>query len=518
MSGEDDAKEPEDPSRRFASGAPTVPLSGPPLPKLTEPPTARLPIESAVVVSDRLTNADPHAPTLISIPEVPLPGAEVGVGHVIAGRYEVVRLLGAGGMGKVWKGTHLGLGVAVAIKTMHPDIAATHDFVRRFQREAHAASVLNHPNVVRVLDFGEDRGVFYLVMEFLEGRSLTQWLWDLGKPAPIADVGDILGMLCDAFTVAHTYGVVHRDLKPDNVFLTDVFGKRVAKVVDFGLAHVDDARDSGPTLTARDVIAGTPEYMSPEQCRSLVVGPSTDIYALGCVLTYMLQQKPPFHGSSAIEILAKQMFSPPPPLKRPDGAEPVPPLLERLRLDLLAKAPEKRPHDAAAIKARLLEALSVEATAERLPDRKGDEEPGSRAERAPTWTGADRPSLAGTSAPLRPVGLMRLGKANGIGPECETGLAAHAQEVVAVATPADIAKKSLSVLVLDAGTAIDEARAMLAEIAKVAPKCRTLVCGSGIAADAISALAAAGAADVLRYPITPDALGKKVDRVLRRGR
>src|SRR5262249_5022967 len=151
---------------------------------------------------------------------------------------------------------------SVAVKVMHTEVASRDDYARRFQREAHAASLLNHPNVVRVLDFGEDEGTLYMVMEYLEGRSLTQWVSALGALPPLAQVAAIVLMLAAALEVAHTFGIVHRDLKPDNVFLTDTGldggailrtpgGKLTAKVVDFGLAHVDDARDAGPTLTSR---------------------------------------------------------------------------------------------------------------------------------------------------------------------------------------------------------------------------------------------------------------------------
>ncbi len=398
--------------------------------------------------SDVITNVRPeHAaqiaeadqaagPTLHSVNAgaAPAPG-EIHAGQILAGKYELERLLGQGGMGKVWKGLHLGLGVPVAVKTMHPSIAAMPDYVRRFRHEAHAASLLNHPNAVRVLDFGEDHGALYLVMEYLEGRSLTAWLRDLDAPPPLAEVVPILVQLLDAFQVAHSYGIVHRDLKPDNVFLTDFSGKRTVKVVDFGLAHVDDARDKGPTLTSQDMVAGTPEYMSPEQCRSLAVGPSADLYSIGCLLTDMLQLRPPFSGGSSIEILAKQMFTQPPPLTRPEGAEPVPQLLERLRLDLLSKSPERRPRDADDVKVRLYEAMSAEATEARLPTRKGDEPLGDRLARAPTWEGGDAaPQTTRTRA--RAIALLRLTREpGGVSDEHETGLGAHKLEVISVHDP-----------------------------------------------------------------------------------
>jgi eukaryotic-like serine/threonine-protein kinase len=475
-------------------------------PATTDPPPP-LPTELSVGETLRSAGQEPAG----------APG-ELRIGQRLAGKYELVRVLGQGGMGKVWRGIHHGLGVPIAIKTMHPEIAASTDYVRRFRREAHAASVLSHPNVVRVLDFGDDHGTLYMVMELLEGRSLTLWLARHGKPPPLVEVADVMSQLLDAFELAHSYGIVHRDLKPDNVFLTEGGGKHVVKVVDFGLAHVEDKRDQGPTLTAKDVVAGTPEYMSPEQCRSLAVGPSADIYSIGCLLTEMLQLRPPFMGASSIEVLAKQMFSPPPPLVRPEGAEPVPPLLERLRIDLLAKAPEKRPKTAAEVKARLLEAMSREATMARLPTRKGDEPLGDRAGRAPSWDQAEPPPATTRSRP-RAVGVMKLAdEVGGITSECETGLVAHKIEVFSVRDLSEIQKRGLAVLVVDAGRRVDDARALLSDLSQKAPMCRAIVCAAQLDTERMNDLVGAGAADVVRYPVTPDALSRKIDRVLKRGR
>ena len=442
------------------------------------------------------------------------------LGKTLAGKYELVRLLGSGGMGAVWKATHLSLGVTVAVKTMHPHVAMQEEYVRRFRREAHAASLLNHPNVVRVLDFGEDGELLYLVMEYLDGVSLGAWLNRLDAPPPLAEVGRILRMLLDAFEVAHAYGIVHRDLKPDNVFLADVGDQRVVKVLDFGLAHVDDARDSGPTLTQRDAVAGTPDYMSPEQCRSLAVGPSADLYSLGCLLTTLLQLRPPFAGGASIDTMAKHMFAKPPPLRRPEESEPVPPLLEKLRLDLLAKVAERRPGDAAETRRRLTEALSPAATEARLPTRKGEAALGEREARAPSW--APAPRIPGDAIlETRTIGVLRLPppvEAVGIDESCETALSAQQIEIVAVGSAAELASAGLSLVVLDVGTSIPEGRAALEEIRRVAKATKVIVCASRIGAEQLNELVAAGAADVARYPITPDGLARKIDRVLRRGR
>jgi eukaryotic-like serine/threonine-protein kinase len=474
-----------------------------------------MPLEGRGVPRDAPT---PRELTLISA--ATSGGAKAQLGQILGGKYELVRLLGAGGMGSVWKAQHLSLGVTVAVKTMHPHVAMQDEYVRRFRREAHAASLLNHPNVVRVLDFGEEGRLLYLVMEYLDGRSLGSWLDRLDAPPPLAEVGRILAMLLDAFAVAHAYGIVHRDLKPDNVFLADVGDQRVVKVLDFGLAHVDDARDAGPTLTQRDAVAGTPDYMSPEQCRSLAVGPSADLYSLGCLLTTMLQLRPPFSGGASIDTMAKHMFAKPPPLKRPQESEPVPPLLEKLRLDLLAKVAERRPADALETKKRLLEALSPEATLARLPTRKGEVALGDRSARAPSWTPAPRAPIA-PDLEIKRIGVLRLPppvEAVGIDESCETALAAQQIEMVAVRAAAEIAAMELSLVVLDVGTGIHEGRAALEEIRRVAPRAKVIVCAGRIGADQLNELVAAGAADVARYPITPDGLARKIDRVLRRGR
>jgi eukaryotic-like serine/threonine-protein kinase len=511
------------PRDRSPQAAPST--VGDPEPVIEAPPTAWAPVDQAELLTRPLERrAEEHPPprprerTLLSL--AASSDEKVDLGKVLAGKYELIRQLGAGGMGTVWKAQHLSLGVSVAVKTMHPHIAMQNEYVRRFHREAHAASLLNHPNVVRVIDFGEEAGLLYLVMEYLEGRSLGSWLDRLPAPPPLAEVSRILGMLLDAFEVAHAYGIVHRDLKPDNVFLADAGDLRIAKVLDFGLAHVDDARDSGPTLTQRDAVAGTPDYMSPEQCRSLAVGPSADLYSIGCVLTTLLQLRPPFAGGASMDTMAKHMFARPPALKRPEESEAVPPLLEKLRLDLLAKVPERRPRDAAETKRRLFEALSPEATAARLPTRKGEVPLGDRSVRGPSWAPAPRTASLATLK-TKVIGVYRLPppvEAVGIDPSCETALSAQQIEIVTVAAAAEIAAAGLPLVVLDVGSNIQEGRAALHEIRGVAPATKVIVCAAKLGADQLNELVAAGAADVARYPITPDGLARKIDRVLRRGR
>ena len=453
-------------------------------------------------------------------------------GRMLAGKYQLGRVLGVGGMGTVYTGEHLALDVPVAIKIMHPSKEPNPDDVRRFRREARAASLLTHRNVVRVLDFGEDQGQLFIVMELLKGKPLNDWL---GRALPVpslADVQDILSQVLDAFEAAHSLGIVHRDLKPENVFLMDEpGGKRVVKVVDFGLAHVADPRDTGPTLTREGIIAGTPHFMSPEQCRSLAVGPSTDLYAIGCLLTVMLQQKPLFDGRSTMDILMKQLFAPPPPLDRPAGTEAIPPLLERLRLDLLAKAPEKRPADVAELRRRFVEALSPDASSQRLPTRKSEMPRSGRLDRD-VWeadSGLPTHRIQPVAQPEQTaqVGLVRLGAAeNGVSQECLTGLAMHGVEVLELGAgepgKSEAGKGEPSALppavILDADRDLDAACAWLSGRSAAAALSPAIVCVAELTTDGMRRLIAAGAADVIAYPVSPDVLWKKASRALRRKR
>jgi serine/threonine-protein kinase len=355
-------------------------------------------------------------------------------------------------------------------------------------------------------------------MELVQGRSLAERIRGASTLPELSEVAWILEGILDGVAAAHARGIVHRDLKPDNVLLAEEDGGVVVKVVDFGLAHLDDPLDAGPTLTRTESVAGTPEYMSPEQCRSLSVGPSADLYAIGCILTVLLQGKPPFSGMAYIDIVSRHMFSLPPPLARPSGAPGVPPLLERLRLDLLAKVPERRPESAAAVRARLAEAMSPEAEAQRLPTRKGDVPLGDRQERAPAWGAAGAAPAAPAPGELS-IGLLRIAAAGeGLEDVCEVGLDAQGIHLLEVSDLPSLAQSGLGVVVIDAGPDVDAARAAVAELGQAAPGIRALVCAAGLGTDRMNALVAAGAADVVRYPVTPDVLARKIARVVRRGR
>ncbi|MFD6532491.1 tetratricopeptide repeat protein [Streptomyces sp. NPDC060184] len=274
--------------------------------------------------------------------------------RLIQGRYQLLDLIGRGGMGEVWRARDESLGRQVAVKCLKPS-GPPHDrsFARvlreRFRREARVAAALQHRGVTVVHDFGEHEGVLYLVMEFLEGRNLGQLLEDNGGRAlPVDDVIDIAEQMADALGYTHRQGIVHRDLKPANIMrLTD----GTVKICDFGIARL--AQDTAFTskLTGTGISMGTPHYMSPEQIGGVGVDHRSDLYSLGCVLYEIATGVPPFDLDDAWGILVAHRDTPPRPL-RAHRAE-LPEFFERTVLDLLAKSPGERPEDAGSLRRRI---------------------------------------------------------------------------------------------------------------------------------------------------------------------
>ncbi|WP_327587550.1 serine/threonine protein kinase [Nonomuraea sp. NBC_00507] len=251
---------------------------------------------------------------------------------VIAGRYELIELIGRGGMAEVWRGHDRRLDVLVAVKIMNPltgGIAAA----ERFARESKAAARIAHPNVVTVLDVGHDEQRRYLVMELLAGRNLAAELAARG-PLPVAEACYLLSQAAAGLDAAHQVGVVHRDIKPANLHLT---GTGALKIVDFGLAHL---ASEASRLTTVGTIVGTAAYLAPEQIDGAGGEVATDLYALGCVAYELLSGRPPFTGSPPEVVYQHVHHSPAPPSShRPD----IPIELERLVLAMLAKDPADRP-------------------------------------------------------------------------------------------------------------------------------------------------------------------------------
>jgi serine/threonine protein kinase len=254
---------------------------------------------------------------------------------VIGGRYRLLELIGRGGMAEVWRGYDRRRETTVAIKIMNPLFGGMAS-AERFAREARAAAQIVHPNVVTILDVGQDDGRHFLVMELLSGHSLAAELAARG-PLPVAAACGHLAQAAAGLDAAHRAGVVHRDIKPANLHLT---GEGTVKVVDFGLAHL---ADDAARLTTVGTLVGTPAYLAPEQIDGSKGAASGDLYALGCVAYELLCGRPPFTGSPA-ELIYQHIHQPPAPLRahRPD----VPPELERLILAMLAKVSTARPASA----------------------------------------------------------------------------------------------------------------------------------------------------------------------------
>lgn len=261
---------------------------------------------------------------------------------LLAGRYDLSAPLGRGGMGQVWEGSDRQLGnrkVAVKLLTNELITARTdpEELVQRFAREAAFTARLQHPGVPAVYDAGAYGGGLYLVMELIEGHTIGDLIAEEG-PLPVPWVAAITAQVCAVLTVAHGRGLVHRDLKPQNLMLT---GDGSAKVLDFGVATVLDAAGV-PRITKTGDTVGTPAYMAPEQLRGERVTPHSDLYAIGCVMYEMLAGRPVFEATSPHALSYKHLQEPPASIGRSD----VPPQLEWLVQRLLAKEPRDRPGDA----------------------------------------------------------------------------------------------------------------------------------------------------------------------------
>jgi hypothetical protein len=261
-------------------------------------------------------------------------------------RYRLDSVLGRGGVATVWRGWDLRLERAVAVKVLdRTGLDGDPSAATRFDREARTLARLAHPNIVTVYDFGAQDGVAYLVMELIEGRSLAALLAD--GPLPVAQAAAIAAQVCDALGAAHRAGVIHRDVKPANILIPSGGG---VKVCDFGIARLQYAAGQA-TLTAVDTAIGTSDYMAPEQAAGDPVDARTDLYALGCVLYAMLAGSPPFAGDGPISVVYQHLHRAPVPVRSLRGD--VPPDLDNLVGQLLAKSPADRPADAAQVRTRL---------------------------------------------------------------------------------------------------------------------------------------------------------------------
>jgi serine/threonine protein kinase len=300
------------------------------------------------------------------------------VGALLSGRYQIKRLCGEGGMGRVYEAEHIEIGKRVAIKVLHPAYSRTPDLVERFRREARAASRIEHPNVVNVTDFGTTAdGSLFFVMEYIEGIELGLLIHREGPLSTLRALR-IVEQMCEALQAAHDVGVIHRDLKPENILLLGAGGpgrsstsgtnpgvdlreaSEFVKVLDFGIAktaEIEGQSRRGKRLTRPGVAMGTPEYMAPEQAAGHPADPRSDIYAVGSIMYEMLTGRTPYEGDNVMEVLHKKANEPPPPLGevRPG----LPPAMVALVERAMARVPEERPQSMAEM---AYEVRAIEAT------------------------------------------------------------------------------------------------------------------------------------------------------------
>ena len=259
------------------------------------------------------------------------------VGTILEGRYRIIRQLGEGGMGVVYEGEHVAIEKRFAIKVLKEEVSGQSEVVARFRQEARSASRIGHPNIVDVTDFGETpNGQAFFVMELMDGHDLALLL-AREKALPVQRAVAIIRQVLKALDAAHKQGIVHRDMKPENIFLAKRGGEEVAKILDFGIAKITGTAKKGQRLTQAGMIFGTPTYMSPEQAQGKDPDNGTDIYSVGVILWEMLAGRPPFTGENYMDVLSQHVFAQPPPLNEANPGISIPPGLEQVVLRAMAK-------------------------------------------------------------------------------------------------------------------------------------------------------------------------------------
>lgn len=286
------------------------------------------------------------------------------INKVIEGKYLIKERIGGGAMGSIYKAEHISLSKTVVLKILHRHLIRDESHVKRFSREAKAASRLNHPNCISIIDFGQtSEGLSYIVMEYLAGKDLCRILFEEG-PLSYERTIHIISQVLDALDEAHSNGVIHRDLKPENIMIEKIRSDPdFVKVLDFGIAKIQDltrSEQAASFKTATGMVFGTPEYMSPEQIRGEELDGRSDLYSLGVVMYQMLTNTLPFEGESVIEVATKHLRETPTPIevKRPG----IPPKLSQFVMRLLSKKREDRFQSAAEAKKFLLESVEQDKT------------------------------------------------------------------------------------------------------------------------------------------------------------
>jgi tRNA A-37 threonylcarbamoyl transferase component Bud32 len=280
---------------------------------------------------------------------------ELKPGDIFAERYEIVRTLGAGGMSTVYLANHVLMNKLMAVKLLHDHLATDMNAVQRFQREAQTVTLLSHPNILTVHDFGlSPEGLAYLVMDYLDGASLQEYI-AIKKTVHWQKASKFFLQLCSGLQHAHVKGIVHRDLKPGNVMLVrDENREYLLKIVDFGLAKIC-GDEASQRLTQTGEIFGSPLYMSPEQCQGAFLDHRSDIYAMGIIMYETLTGVPPLRGKTVMETFHKQISDSPPVIPASFG---IPEKLSNMIYRTLSKDPDQRPQSAAEIHEVITSVLS----------------------------------------------------------------------------------------------------------------------------------------------------------------
>ena len=409
-------------------------------------------------------------------------------GEVVGGRFRILAPLGSGGMGEVYRAEQVGLGRQVALKILHPHVAALPNAIDRLQREAQILARLRHPASVEIFDFGTAGGTIYIAMELLHGTPLDGIL--TGAPmAPARAVG-LTQQVLEVLEAAHALGIVHRDLKPANLFLE--LGERI-KVVDFGLALVEEG-PTGARLTQQGQTCGTPAYMAPEQCLGHLVDGRADLYALGCTLYEMLTGGPPFGTGGGMTVMMAQLYQEPKPLGR-KGAF-VPAALQAVVLRSLAKLADERFPTARAMSEALIEANELSGQGPRGEGKKRSRGGSDELVFASKRVVSDRP-VGFFSAPTEGSGV-------------EEALAAAGLGIVRATEGSDLG--GLGAVIVDA----QEGGLVLAASVAAQPGAPpVLLCGPESDLDLMTQAIQSGIFDYLPLPLDPTDLAKKVARALR---
>ena len=428
------------------------------------------------------------------------------IGDVLAGRYEIVGILGEGGMGSVFEAIQIDLNRPVALKVLHEGAGEGVEVAQRFEREARVTAALHHPGAVKIFDFGRDEaGRRFIVMEKLRGTTLRAFVDPDLPRLSLGRTVDIATQIANVLIAAHRIDLVHRDLKPENIFIeTNVDGSDRVVVVDFGLAYIETRPDAA-RLTQEGVITGTPVYMSPEQCTGGSVGVASDIYTLGCIVYEMVVAEPPFDGAS-FQLLVKHAFEEPlSPSKRQTDVY-VPRVLEDLILDMMSKAPEARP-TAEAIVARLGKLATTLGERERA--RGAELLEGRAARMIPTVRSVERDEPGDTRRPVKRGAAVAnpLVIFGDVEQEMEIALRANGLSPL-VSSELPLPEGTIAVYAPGASEAL-----LVTLVAFGRP---VLTDAASEDAERISRMVGIGVADVVLQPVRSDALASKIQRAVKK--